>query len=219
MITAIVPARKEEKIIKDKNILPFGESTLLEHKLKQLKGVQDLDKIIVSTEDDNISRIALNAGVEVMIRPETYASPECLFGDFVEYVCSELSGDDILWSCVTSPFIETSDYSDAIKLYYRILDEGYDSLITVTKLKRHILDANGAVNFKRGIQHKNSEDLNGLFLFTNGIVIAPRNKMIQWKYHWGHLPYMMEISKKKGIDIIDQYDYEVACALYERDNK
>lgn len=219
MITALVPARKEIKKIKDKNILPFGKSTLLEHKLEQLKKVQSIDKIIVSTDDENISKIAMNAGVEVMMRPEKFASPECRFSDFVEYICSELPGEDILWSCVTAPFIEADDYIDAIKLYYQILCEGYDSLITVTKLKRHILDTNGTVNFKRGVRHKNSEDLDGLLLFTNGIVIAPRNKMIQWKYHWGHIPYMIEVSHKKGIDIIEQYDYEVACALYEKDNK
>ena len=219
MITAVVPARREIKKIKDKNILPFGESTLLEHKLRQLINVQSIDKIIVSTDDERISNIALSVGVEVIMRPKKFSSSECRFSDFVEYICSEVSGDDILWACVTAPYIDSNDYIEAIKRYYQILQDGYDSLITVTKLRRYILDANGTVNFKQGIHHKNSEDLNDLLLFTNGIVIAPRDKMIQWKYHWGRIPYMMEVSQKKGIDIIEQYDYEVACALYEKENK
>ncbi|HAP22259.1 MAG TPA: acylneuraminate cytidylyltransferase [Lachnospiraceae bacterium] len=218
MLTALVPARKEIKKVKDKNILPFGKSTLLEHKLEQLKKVPSIDNIIVSTDDKNIAQIAVNSGVKVFMRPGKYASPDCPFSAFVEYICSELPGNDILWSCVTAPFIDETDYENAIALYRQILHEGYDSLITVTKLNRHILDINGAVNFQRGIRHKNSEDLNGLLLFTNGIVIAPREKMIAWKYHWGHIPYMVEVTPKKGIDIIDYYDYEVACALYEKDN-
>lgn len=217
MITALVPVRKEIKKLKDKNILPFGSTTLLEHKLKQLRNVKGIDKIIVSTEDYKIVQIAEAAGAQVMIRPEKFAVPDCPFSSFVEYVCSNIPGEDVLWACVTAPFIESEDYDNAIIKYNKAISSGYDSLITVTKLNRHILDVNGAVNFKRGVQHKDSERLEGLLLFTNGIVIAPRIKMIEWKYHWGHIPYMMEVSKKKGIDIIDQYDYEVACALYRKE--
>lgn len=214
-ITAVVPARKEKSRLLDKNILPFGESNLLLHKIRQLKKVQEVNEIVVSSEDKDILEMAEAEGVAALRRPQIYAEREKPFAKFVEYICGQLESGHILWACVTSPFITEKDYTDAIALYFDKLNEGYDSLVTVKKLKRYILDKNGAVNFKRGVQHKNSEDLSDLYLFTNGIVLAPREKMIEWKYNWGHIPYMLEVSKKKGIDISDQYDYEVAKLIYQ----
>jgi len=215
MITAVVPVRKESGILPNKNILPFGRSTLLEHKLSQLKKVNGINRIVVFTDDKEIKSIVENFDIEVIMRPET----QRFFSDFVKYICSEITEEHILWAFVTSPFIEVGDYEKAIDIYNQVIDKEYDSLITVTKLRRHILDVNGAVNFQRAEKHKDSLELNDLLLFTNGIVIAPREKMRLWKYHWGHIPYMLEVSKKKGLHIIEPYDYEVACAIYEREQK
>lgn len=212
-MTAIVPARKESRKLKDKNILPFGESTLLEHKLKQLKRIDKLDAIIVSSDDDEILRIGEKTGVQCLKRPEEYSRRDCPFGLFVEYICSQVDGDDILWACCTSPFVDEKLYSYAISLYREKLYEDYDSLISVQRLNRFVIDKNGPVNYQKGLKHKNSEQLDDLLLFTNGVVIAPREKMIEWKYIWGNVPFMIEVDKKIGMDISDQYDYAVAKFL------
>lgn len=212
-IAAIVPARKEQERLVDKNILPFGGCTLLEWKLRQLKKVPELDRVIVSSDDEKILEIAKREGVDVQKRPTEYAARENPFGKFVSYICGQVEAEHILWACVTSPFVDEGDYSPAIKLYFEKLKEGYDSLITVRQMKRFILDKNGAVNFKRGLLHRNSEDLSPLYLFTNGIVLAPREKIICWNYNWGHIPYMLEVDKKTSIDISDAFDYQCAKLL------
>lgn len=212
-ITAIVPARKESNRLKDKNILPFGSSTLLEHKLSQLKHVKELYQIVVSSDDDAILSIAEKRGAIGLKRPDEYSNRECPFGRFVEYICGQVEGDDILWACCTSPFVDEKLYSEAIALYREKLKEDYDSLISVQKLNRFVLDKNGPVNYQKGLRHKNADQLNDLLLFTNGVVIAPREKMIEWKYIWGNVPYMLEVDKKVGIDISDQYDYHIARFL------
>lgn len=217
-VTAVVPVRKENSRLIDKNTLPFGESNLMIHKLQQLKAVEYIDRIVVSSEDDEILSMAEAAGVQVLKRPQEYADRNNPFGRFVEYMCKQISGEHVLWACVTAPFVESGMYGEAIRTYFEKLDEGYDSLISVLKLKRFILDENGAVNFRRGLQHKNSEELSNLYLYTNGIVLAPRTKMIEWKYNWGYIPYRYEIDKKAGIDISDSYDYHIACLL-EEENK
>lgn len=218
-ITAIVPARKESSRLKNKNILPFGERTLLEYKLRQLKKVGEIDSIIISSDDDDILRIGEENGVRVLKRPGEYSERDCPFGLFVEYICSQVDGDDILWACCTSPFVDEKLYSYAIGLYREKLYEDYDSLISVQKLNRFVMDKNGPVNYQKGLKHKNSEQLDDLLLFTNGVVIAPREKMIEWKYTWGNVPFMLEIDKKTGIDISDQYDYEVAKFLLAQEGE
>lgn len=212
-VIAVVPARREDSRLNNKNILPFNGVTLLHHKIKQLKDVEYISEILVSSEDDEILKIAENEGVSILKRPLQYSDRNQPFGKFVEYICMQVKYEHILWACVTAPFVTAKDYDEAVELYLNKLDEGYDSLITVQRLKRFILDRNGSINFKRGMLHKNSEELSDLFLFTNGIVLAPREDMIKWKYNWGHVPYMLEIDKKMGIDINDSFDYEIAKLL------
>ncbi len=214
-----MPARKESKGLQGKNTLPFGDATLLGHKLSQLKGVNEIHEIVVSSDDDEILGIATEYHVSAMRRPVEYADRATPFGKFVEHICSQVGGDDVLWACCTSPFVETSLYSKAIRLYWEKLGEDYDSLITVRKLKRFVLDKNGPVNYQKGLRHKDSDQLDDLLLFTNGIVIAPREKMVQWKYIWGNIPYMLEIGKKTAMDISDSFDYEVAKFLLGREEK
>lgn len=216
-VTAIVPARKESNRLKNKNILPFGESTLLEHKLSQLKRVKEISQIVVSSEDEEILEIAKKNDVCIIKRPDEYARPECPFGRFVEHICSQVEGDDILWACCTSPFVDDKLYSYAISLYREKLYEDYDSLISVQKLNRFVMDKNGPINYQKGLRHKNSDQLEDLLLYTNGVVIAPRKSMIEWKYIWGNIPYFLEVDKKIGIDISDQYDYDVARFLYSQE--
>lgn len=217
-VTAIVPVRKETGRLAQKNTLPFGNTNLLLHKLAQLKQVNSITNIIVSSEDGEILHMAEKFGVSALKRPMLYANRSTPFGKFVEYICQQVEGEHILWACVTAPFISTIAYKDAIELYFQKLQEGYDSLISVCKLRRFVLDAYGTVNYRRGLAHKNSEDLPLLYLYTNGIVLAPRKKMIEWKYNWGHIPYMLEVDKKAGLDISDDYDYHIACLMEQEDH-
>jgi N-acylneuraminate cytidylyltransferase len=212
-ITAIIPVRRENGRLPNKNILPFGDSNLLIHKIRQLKLVTKVNKIIVSSECDEMLEMARREGVIPLKRPIEYASRKTSFGKYVNYICKEVEGTHVLWAPVTSPLVETSLYEEAISLYFEKLNEGYDSLITVQPHKRFLIDSNGSLNFRRGLQHKNSEDLPELFIFTNGIVMAPRLSMIEWNYNWGYMPYRMEVDKKAGIDISDIYDYEFAKFL------
>lgn len=209
-ITALVPARKENVGFIDKNILSFGDSNLLVYKLRQLKKVKGINQIVVSSDDQVILEIAESEGAIALKRPYEYAKKEILFGKFVEYICQQIDSTHIMWACVTSPFVDETKYEEAIRTYFEKLEEGYDSLITVQNHKRFILDKNGTVNYKRGLQHKESSSLSELYLYTNGIALAPRKKMIEWKYNWGHIPYMLNVDKKTGIDISDRFDYEIA---------
>lgn len=51
-MTAIIPVRAGSRRLKNKNILPFGDSNLLVWKIRQLKTVESIDNIIVSSDSD-----------------------------------------------------------------------------------------------------------------------------------------------------------------------
>ena len=214
-ITAIIPVKGNSGRLPHKNILPFGESNLLIHKMEQLKQVEGLHQIIVSSDSDEMLQMAEDVGVKAIKRPTRYADESVPFGMFLQYLCDEVVEDDhMLWACATSPLVEPYLYNKAIKLYFEKLAEGYDSLITCAPYQTYLMDENGPLNFKMGLEHKNSEHLPMLYHFTNGINIAPTASIKEWHYNYGPKAYRLMINKREAADIDDVYDYECAKAMY-----
>ena len=212
-LTAIIPVKANSARLPNKNLLPFGNSTLLGHKIEQLKQVSAITEIIVSSDSDEMLKIASDMKVTAQKRPLKYADESVPFGGFLEYICDNVPNSHILWACCTSPLVEPDLYEKAIKLYFEHLDKGFDSLITVLPYQSYLMDENGPINFKMGLEHKNSEQLPVIFHFTNGINIAPKDKIREWKYNYGPNAYRLKVNKREAADIDDIYDYICAKAM------
>lgn len=213
-ISAVIPVKGNSTRLPNKNILPFGESNLLQHKIEQLKQVEDIHEIICSSDSDEMLEIAETAGIKAIKRPIQYANESVPFGMFLEYVCDIIEGDHLMWACATSPLVEPYLYRKAIQTYFEKLEEGYDSLITCAPYQTYLMDEKGPLNFKMGLEHKNSEQLPLLYHFTNGIDLAPKDKVKEWHYNYGPRAYRLLVNKREAADIDDVYDYEIAKALY-----
>lgn len=213
-ITAVIPVKGNSTRLPNKNILPFAGTNLLEHKINQLKAVKGINEIICSSDSDEMLAIADKCGIKAIKRPKQYADESVPFGMFLEYLCGIVEGDHILYACATSPCVEPYLYEKAIKTYFEKLEEGYDSLITVTPYQTYLMDDNGPINFKMGLEHKNSEQLPMMYHFTNGIDIAPTDRIKEWHYNYGPKYYQLIVNKREAADIDDVYDYEIAKALW-----
>ncbi len=209
-MVAIVPARLcNDEGLENKDILPFGKANLLVHKLRQLKQIDGLD-IIVSSENDRIIEMARKEGATAIKRPAALAKSDTMFGDFVKYICEMVQQEHVMWACVTSPLITPSTYRDAAARYFSCLQDGFDSLVTVQRLQRYLMDEKGAINFRPGRNVTIKNQVKPIYIFTNGISIAPRKSLEKWKYTSGEIPYLYELDKRESIDICDAFDYECA---------
>ena len=68
MITAIIPARGGSKSIPKKNIVDIGGHPLIAYSIVACQLSQTIDRVIVSTDDLEISTIATSYGAEVPFR-------------------------------------------------------------------------------------------------------------------------------------------------------
>lgn len=215
-ISAIIPVKQNSSRLPNKNILPFADSNLLTHKIRQLKEVRGLNEIIVSSDSTIMLEMARQEGVIAVERPQKYADESEPFGYFLEYVCGIIESSNLLWACCTSPLVTSDLFNHAIELYFAKLKEGYDSLITVQKFKHFLMDEKGPMNFSRGLKHVNSQELPNYYLFTNGIVLAPKVSVKEWKYHFGPQVYKLEVTQNEAVDIDTEWDYECAKAFWKR---
>jgi N-acylneuraminate cytidylyltransferase len=215
-ITAIIPVKKNSSRLPNKNILPFGDSNLLVHKIRQLKQVEAVNQIVVSSDTEEMLLMAEQEGVIPLLRPKQYADESLPISEFLLYLCDNVAGQHFMWSCATSPLVDSELYRSAIEQYWKKLSEGYDSLVTVCPFQHYLMDENGPFNFSRGREHTNSQQLKKLYLFTNGIQITPSVKMKEWGDRIGLKPFLMPVSKNASIDIDDVYDYEFALSIYNK---
>lgn len=217
-ITAIIPVREGSRRLKNKNIAPFAGTNLLINKINQLKQVQEIDDIVVSSDSELMLTMAQPQGVITHKRsPEFCDEKSKTFGEVVAHICENVPGDDIIWATCTAPLVFPKHYREAIKLYYKAITDGYDSLVSMEKFKRYLWDDNGPLNYELGLRHVPSQQLKPLYYVTDGILIAPRNKMIEWKYFHGTNPYRYILDKRTSIDIDDGLDLACARAWLDMD--
>ena len=217
-ITAIIPVRAGSTRLKNKNIAPFAGTNLLVHKIHQLQEVKEITRIVVSSDSDLMLAMASSAGAETHKRAPEYCDEKTkTFGEVVRHIAESVEGDDILWATCTSPLVFPKDYREAIEAYYTALEKGFDSLMSVESFKRYIWNEDGPLNYELGLKHVPSQQLPTLYFVTDGILIAPRLKMIEWAYFHGRHPYKFIVDKRTGCDIDDGLDLACARAWLDMD--
>lgn len=217
-ITAIVPVREGSTRLKNKNVAPFAGTNLLLYKLEQLKKVPEITKIVVSSDSDIMLEMARQAGVGTHKRAPEYCDEKTkTFGEVVRHIAENVEGEHILWATCTAPLVSPPLYSDAINKYFPALEQGYDSLASFEIIKRYLWDENGPLNYELGLKHVPSQQLPNLYIVTDGILLAPRKKMIEWSYFHGQNPYRYVIDKRSAVDIDDGLDLACARAWLDMD--
>ena len=212
MFTAIIPVKKNSSRLPGKNLKIFGKENLLTRKIRQLKESKIADRIIVSSDCSKMLQVAKDANVDAIIRPTCYADESKPATEFFPYLASLIPEGHFIYSCVTSPHFDAKLMVEAKDKYLEAINNGYDSLITVYKFQHFLMDKKGPLNFGFGAEHKNSEDLPELDLFTNGIVISPISSVKKWKYHFGPKAYRFKVDQKASNDIDTKLDYLTALA-------
>jgi len=163
-IICFLPCRKGSERIPQKNIKPFSdhENGLIEIKIQQLLGAKLVDKIIVSTNDDEIIKFVTeidSAKICLHHREEYLSSGTTSTDDLILHALSLIPDGHILWTHVTSPFVTSRHYDEVVSRYLDALDEGYDSLMTTTPIRSFygikIDQLIIIVSSKNGHRHKN----------------------------------------------------------------
>ena len=132
-VTAIIPARKGSKSIKNKNRVLLNNIPLVDYSIIVAKSCDFIDKIIVSSDDEIILEIAKKYNISSIERPKELATDDAKSIDVVRHVIEnfEISNDIILLE-PTSPIRLVEDLKKGVKKYFK---EQLDSLYSVSELK------------------------------------------------------------------------------------
>ena len=213
--TALIPVRKGSQRVLNKNIKPFGNSSLLEIKINVLKTVSIIDEIIVNSDCEKMLSIAKKMNVSVYKRQDYYASSTVNNSVYFKHIAQNTDSDYIMYAPVTCPFIKSKTYINAIEFFLN--NSEYDSLASVFPVKHHMWLDNKPLNYKPE-NSPNSQDLPDIYGISYGISIIEKNLMIKRKNVVGYKPYFFKLDEIEAIDIDTELEFQFAEFLYNKIN-
>jgi|TARA_B100001093_G_scaffold140393_1_gene132918 pseudaminic acid cytidylyltransferase len=122
MKVAIIPARKNSRRIKNKNIINFCGKPIISWPIAMAKKSKIFDRVIVSTDSKKISNIAIKYGAEIpFLRPKNLSGSQTGIIDVIKHAITSLENKNIKFKFVccifaTAPFIEKKIIEKAFKL-------------------------------------------------------------------------------------------------------
>lgn len=223
-VVAFLPMRKGSQRVKNKNIKDFAgvKGGLTFIKISQLLKVKKIDKIIVSTNDEEVKNIALSFGnkrIFINDRPDHLASSTTSTDSLIKYVPNIIENGTVLWTHVTSPFVNEKLYDDMIELYFNNLDKA-DSLMSVTKIQKFFWSKEKPINYDKSKEKwPRTQTIEPIYEINSGAFMADIEIYKSLNDRVGRRPFLYELSEKQAFDIDWQDDFEIAEILWSKYGK
>lgn len=141
-VIALIPARGGSKRLPRKNVLPLNGKPLIAWSIDAANNCPYIDKVLVSTDDQEIADVALQFGAEVPeLRPEHLASDTAKTESVLIYTLEKFGkGDEILVLLQpTSPLRTTQHINEALELF---IEKQALSVVSVTPCEHSPLWSN-----------------------------------------------------------------------------
>lgn len=222
-ILCVIPVRGGSKGLPRKNAAHIVDGvTLLEWTARQALDCYLAEDIVVSTEDDELSRIAKVCGLPVVERPTKLAQNDTTTAAVVDHLLDLLDPkatrfDAVAILQVTSPLREADDIRRSIEM---INSGAYDSVVSAFETKTchpaklYFLDETGENPVARPVstEHEFSrrQDLPQAFRRNGAIFLVTRDHYARTGRLWGGRTGLVIMPESRSVDIDRAADLETA---------
>ena len=218
-VLGLIPARGNSKRLPRKNIIELYGKPLIAWTIEAALGSKYIDRVIVSTDNQEIANIAKKYGAEVpFIRPSELATDEATTIDAVLYSLGQLEEvgekyDYIALLQPTSPLRTTQNIEESIEL---LQTKNSDAVISVCEAEHHPLWSNvlpddlSMDNFlDASVKNKRSQDLPKQYRINGAIYISSVKKLKKENSFFlsdNCIAYIMKKNVSIDIDTMDDFD-------------
>ncbi len=226
---AIIPARGGSKRIKKKNIRLFFNKPIILYTIEALIASNIFSKVHVSTEDNEIFNLITNYGIKPdFMRPKKLSNDETPIIEVIDFVVKEYSkiGEkfDQIWLVMPcNPFLEKDIILNAKEVFEKNCSDkallaikettSFSKLLTLKS--NNIIKPIDKKNFQVQSQNltKTYIDAGSFAIFSYKFLIENNSNLFPRNF------YGYELKKSNAIDIDDEYDWNLAEAIYYLKNK
>jgi CMP-N,N'-diacetyllegionaminic acid synthase len=177
-VLAIIPARGGSKGVPRKNIRELGGKPLIAWTIEEAKKSKYIDRLILSSDDEEIINVAKSFGCEVpFVRPTELALDETPGIDPILHAIHMLPGYDIVVLLqATSPFRTEEDIDGCIR---HCIDNDATATVSVTEVEQnpywmYTIDVAGkmAALISKDTFYARRQDLPPVYILNGAIYVA-----------------------------------------------
>lgn len=223
-LIAIVPARSGSKRLPEKNVLPFFGHPMLAYAVSAALNSGLFAKVVVSSDDPAIGRIAEWYGATFLLRPARLASDSAQLVDVARHVLEVLRSRGIepeaICQCMPNcPLVRSAD----ILQHWRIFS-GANRLFQISVVPYRGVYPQWAIvsdDHQEGRwlfgerQLVRSQELAPVFCPTGAIWWARTKDFLAQNAFYGSPFYLAPMDPNRGIDIDDEEDLRLAELLVQ----
>jgi len=213
---AIIPARGGSKRLANKNILTLKDKPLITWSIDAGLDSKYIDKVVVSSDSENILDISHKYKAETIKRPEYLANDTATTIDAIFHTLDNVERYDyIILLQATSPLRNSHHIDEAIEL---LESKNADAIVSVCEMEHsplwsNTLDKNLSMKgfLKDELLNIRSQDLDTYYRLNGAIYICKVDRLIEEKtFFIKDNIYAYVMDKKNSIDIDEEIDFKMA---------
>lgn len=219
-VTALIPARGGSKRLPRKNVKSLCDKPLIAWSIETAKTSKYIDRVIVSTDDDEIKQVSEQYGAEVpFLRPEHLSNDHASTFDVIQhsirFVRLDQENELIVLLQPTSPLRLVSEVDAALEFF---LTKNAKGVVSISETEHspmwsNTLPENGCMSdfIRPEVQGKRSQDLPKFFRLNGSIYIYETLSLLeQGKIFFNESVYGFETSSETSVDIDTALDFKIA---------
>ncbi|WP_417195749.1 cytidylyltransferase domain-containing protein [Bizionia sp.] len=221
-ITAIIPARGGSKRIPQKNIISIGGKPMIAWTIEAALKSKYINKVIVSTDDENIALISKDFGAEVPFLRDSNADDYAPISLATVATLNQMSSlgmdspDIVVQLMANCPIRGTKEIDEALNHFINSSKSEFQ--ISAFKFGwmnpwwAHTISKDNIAKplFDDDLRLKRSQDLEDLYCPTGAIWIAKTKSLLESKTFYGENYQFFSMNWISAIDIDDYEDLEMA---------
>jgi len=221
---AIIPARGGSKRIPRKNIIDFFGKPLIAYTIEAAINSKIFDKVIVSTDDEEIADISKKYGAEVPFLRDIHADDYSNVSDVIISTLTRLELEKnekyqnvfmLMPNCPIRDEEDIQQHFEAFQTNNRNFQISGFEYGWMNPWWAHTMDDSAkATPFFKEALTKRSQDLDKLYCPTGAIWIASVSEIYKSKTFYGPDFHFSLLNWKSAVDIDDYDDLEMAKAIY-----
>lgn len=225
-ILGLIPARGGSKRIPRKNIRPLDGRPLIAWTIEAARGARLLDRVAVSTDDEEIAAVSREYGAEVpFMRPAELASDTATGSNVILHAVRTLRDmgeryDYVVSLQPTSPLRSAGDIYSAIEL---LLEKQADCVISVCEADHppewsNTLPPDRSMEhfFRPGVRGTRSQDLPRSYRLNGAIYLFSCERLLRTgSLAMDDNSYAYVMPRERSVDIDSEIDFAIAQLLLE----
>ena len=222
---SIIPARAGSKGLPGKNSRPFNGTPLIAHTIEQSKAAQRIDQTLVNSDCPRCLEIARDRGVACMERREEDGTDSAQVDPLLIWTVEQWEAqhgrlDVVVLLYPTAPLRPVAAIDTAVA---RILDEGYDSALTLGEDHTYLWQVDGdtarPTNYDPANRKPRQLENWNQWIENKAVYAMRRDLLMETGCRLGGRIGYVSMSARDSVDIDDLVDFEAAELFAARAQK